>query len=114
MKSEEAIKEKVEEIHEGLQNLKNRTDYDVLRHNNRVWIIEQAINKFRDHDEEEGLKHALDIFHETAGLAMEGEATYDVTIWDASVQARGEMTTLDELFGELEDLFFADTLSGLS
>lgn len=106
MKSERAIRGKVEEIHEGLQNLKNRTDYNVLRHNDRVWLVEQAIDKYRDHGEEEGLKHALDIFHETAGLATEGEAAYDVTIWDASVQARGKMTTLDGLFGELEDLFF--------
>ncbi len=99
---DENIKEKVEEIHEGIQNLKNRTNFKVLRHKDRLWEIETGINKYRQHDQIDGLKHALNIFHETAGLTTEGAAAYDETIWDANVQVRGKMTILDNLFYELE------------
>ena len=34
----------------------------------------------------------------------EGVNAYNVTIWDANVQARGRMTTLSELFNDLEEL----------
>lgn len=98
------IEERVEEIHEGIQNLKNRTDFETLMHKDRLWKVESAVNQFRDHKETEGLREALIIFRETAGLHPEGVNAYNVTIWDANVQARGKMTTLAKLFDDLEEL----------
>ena len=98
------IKEKIEEIHEGLQNLKERTDFQTLMHRNRLWEVISGIDQFSDHNRMEGLQNALSTFRETAGLHPEGVNAYNVTIWDANVQARGRMTTLAELFGDLEEL----------
>lgn len=101
---DDKIKEKVEEIHEGIQFLKNRADFDALNHKDRLWEVESAINQYRDHDKIEGLRHALSIFWDTNIAAAEGADAYDVTIWDANVQARGKMTALDDLFHDLQDL----------
>lgn len=100
----EKIKSKVEEIHEGIQNLKNRTDFDILEHKERLWEIEIGIDKYREHNEIDGLKHALQVFREAATLSKEGAATYNETIWNANVQVKSEMVILDELFSKLEDL----------
>ncbi len=70
----------------------------------RLWEVESGINQFIDHDRIEGLQGALSTFRETAGLHPEGVNAYNVTIWDANVQARGRMTTLSELFNDLEEL----------
>ncbi len=102
---EDKIKVKVEEIHEGIQNLKERTDFDVLRHKERLWEVETGINKYRIGQQQlDGLRHALSIFQETAGLTTEGADAYNETIWDANVGARGKSTTLDQLFDELQQL----------
>lgn len=52
----------------------------------------------------EGLRHALSIFWDTGIAAAEGADAYDETIWDANVQARGKMTTVGDLFHDLQDL----------
>ncbi|OGK62601.1 hypothetical protein A2334_03495 [Candidatus Roizmanbacteria bacterium RIFOXYB2_FULL_38_10] len=101
---ENKIKEKVDEIHEGIQNLKGRTNFSILLHKDRLWEVETGINKYREHNQIEGLRHAIQAFHETAILSREGAAAYNETIWDANVQVRGKMTVLDQLFHDLEML----------
>ena len=105
MKPDEAIKEVVEKIHEGLNNLKDRTNYNNLRYKDKLWIIEVAIEKYREHGDKDELAHAVDIFRETNSVAMEGEATFNTTIWNSPVQAMGKMNTIGDLFDELESLF---------
>ncbi|HSA84505.1 MAG TPA: hypothetical protein VLF20_06510 [Patescibacteria group bacterium] len=102
----EKIKEKVEEIHEGIQNLKSRTNFESLLHKNRLLEVETGIDQFRDHNEIEGLRHSLDIFKQTAILVREGSKAYDETIWDANVAVKGKMTILDSLFSELDELVY--------
>lgn len=87
---------------EGLSNLRERADFNVLVHYGRVWEIEAAVEKFGGAQEPEAIRHALSIFHETSGPAIEGSNAYDNTIWDANIQVLGKMTTLDDLFTELE------------
>lgn len=106
MKPTESMKEIVEKIHEGLRNLKSRTNYNSLRHIDKVWIVETAIEKYREHDDQDGLAHAMNIFHETNSAAIEDEAVFKATIWNAMVQAKGKMTTLGDLFSELESVLF--------
>mgnify|MGYP001599404405 FL=1 len=66
--------------------------------------IETGVKKYWEHQQIDGLRHALGIFQETAGLATEGAAAYDETIWDANVEVKGKATTLDELFSKLQEL----------
>lgn len=105
---EDKIKEKLEEIDEGINNLKDRTDFNILMYQNRLWEVESTLNKYKDHGDVRSLNHALQIFKETAGLHPEGAPAYDNSIWDSSVQVRGEIRTLEELFSELEDLIHED------
>ena len=104
IKLTEQTKEKIEEVHEGLQNLKKRTNFDILKSKERLWEIETGINNYREHNDIEGIRHALGIWRETSGPATEGASAYDETIWDANVQVRGKMTILDSLFNDLQDL----------
>lgn len=101
---DDALKEKVNEILEGIANLKERTDFNILEHRNRLWEVETGINKYVEHGEIEGLRHALQVFHETAILSKEGANTFDETIWNANVQVKDKMTLLDFLFSDLEKL----------
>lgn len=101
---DDSLKEKVGEIREGVANLKGRTDFNILEHKDRLWEVETGINKYVEHGEIEGLRHALQVFHETAILNKEGANTFDETIWNANVQVKGKMTLLDFLFTDLEKL----------
>lgn len=105
---EDKIKEKLVEIDEGINNLKSRTNFNVLLYRERLWEVESTLNKYKSHDDIRGLNHALQIFKETAGLRPEGAPAYDNSIWDANIQVRGEIRTLEELFSELEDLIRED------
>ena len=100
----ERIKNNVEAIHEGIQNLQKRTDFNELLYRDKLWLLETGIEKFRSHGQIEGLRHVISIFQETAGLRTEGEGAYDNSIWDANIQSNGSMTTLEELFSELQNL----------
>ena len=105
---EDKLKEKLKEIDEGINNLKGRTDFNVLMYKDRLWEVISALNKYKRHDDIRGLDHAVQIFIETAGLRPEGALAYDNSIWDTNIQVRVEMRTLEELFSELEDLIRED------
>lgn len=98
------IKQKIEEIHEGMQNLKLREDFDTLMYKERLTEVESGINKYRDHNDLEGLKRAISIYRETSTFSPEGAPAFDGTIWDANIQVRNKMTILDFLFSELDEL----------
>lgn len=93
----------IEKISEGLENLKSRTNFESLRHKDRVWEIETAINLYKKTNNPDALDHMVSIFKKTGAVMMEGEDSFDSTIWNANVQVQGEMEQLENLFWELRD-----------
>ncbi len=98
------IAKKIDEINEGLHNLKERTDYNVLDHKNYVQEIENKIRHYQVHKQINALKDVIDLYKRTSLLKKEGARAFDETIWDANVEVRGKMTILDHLFYELDML----------
>lgn len=98
------IRSIIQNIDEGLENLKNRTDFKILRHNEKVQEIETALNHYKKTENPDALVHLVDIFKKTGAAMMEGEASFDSTIWNANVQVEGKMTILEDLFGKLRDI----------
>lgn len=98
------LKEKVEEIHEGIQNLKKLDNFNSLKNSERTEEVEKLIDGYRQKSNIEALKHAWNIFIETSIAAAEGSMAYDETIWNANIIARGKSTTLEYLFNDLQEL----------
>jgi len=95
----------VGKIEEGLGNLKNRKDFNTLRHKDRVWEIETPLSILKRDGAQapEAIEHLVDIFMKTSTVSVEGEAAFNSTIWNANVQVAGKMTTLGGLFTELRE-----------
>lgn len=104
VEKEQKIQIVIKGIEEGLKNLKERTDFESLRHKERVSEIETALNLYRKTNNPDALEHMVDIFKKTGVAMLEGEDSIDSTIWNASVQVNGEMIFLEHLFWELRDL----------
>lgn len=94
----------IEKIHEGINNLKSRTDFNVLRLKDRLWEIEHVVNDYRKRKNIDSVNHMLSVFMETNVASPEGSNTYDESIWNANIEASGKQTTLEELFWKLKEL----------
>lgn len=94
----------IERIKEGLANLKERTDCNVLRFKDQLWIIEEAFSRFEKTGNQDARNHLIDLFMKTNSASLEGEPAFDSSIWNANIQAKGKMTTLGDLLWELKDL----------
>ncbi len=94
----------IQNIEEGLENLKNRTDFNVLRQNDKVREIETALELYKKTENPDALVHLVDIFKKTGAAMMQGETSFDSTIWNANVQIGGKMTILEDSFWKLRDI----------
>jgi len=98
------IKDLIEKIHEGITNLKQRTNFNVLRLRDRLWEIEHTVNNYRKRKNPDFITHMLEIFQETSIASPEGSEAYNESIWNANIEVSGKQTTLGELFWELKEL----------
>lgn len=100
----DSIKDQIEKIHEGITNLKQRTDFNILKLNDRLWLIKNVVNHYRQRKKIESVEHLIEIFLETSIASPEGSEAYNESIWNANIEVRGKQTTLGELFDELRKL----------
>ena len=98
------IKDQIEKIHEGIANLKQRTNFNVLRLRDRLREIEHTVNDYRKRRNIDSVTHMLEIFQETSIASPEGSEAYNESIWNANIDVSGKQTTLEELFTELREL----------
>lgn len=98
------ISDQIEKIHEGIANLKQRTDFNILRSRDKLWLIEHAVDDYRKRKNPDSITHMLEIFQETNIAFPEGSETYNESIWNANIDVSGKQTTLGKLFDELREL----------
>ena len=96
----------VEKIKEGINYLLAKNDLrDKTRYHEKLDEIKNSLEEFSTTNDYLTLKPALDIFHETAGMVLEGEDTYGTTIWNTNAPISGKSIILEDLFNDLEDLW---------
>lgn len=100
---ENDINSQVEKIHEGITNLKRRTNFNILRLHERLWEIEHAVNDYRKRNSMDSINHMLEIFKETGSASPEGAIAYNESIWNANIEVSGKQITLGKLFDELRE-----------
>lgn len=98
------IIDKIEKIHEGINNLEERTNLNVLRFKDRLWLIKHAIDDYRKRRNIDSINHLLAIFQETSIASLEGSEAYNESIWNANIEVSGKQTTLGSLLNELKEL----------
>ncbi|HYM65080.1 MAG TPA: hypothetical protein VES68_01170 [Candidatus Sulfotelmatobacter sp.] len=102
----EAFSDLFERIDEGLNNLQERTNFNALQHKNLIPVIKASIKNYKKSRNPQNLKGLIDEFHQTAIATTEGADAYNVNIWDTDIDVKGKQITLEELFTELENLYF--------
>ena len=98
------ITELIEKIHEGISNLKNRTNFNILRIRDRLCEVELAVNDYRKRENSDAINHMITIFTETNTSCPEGSSAFNDSIWNADVEVSGKQTTLEKLFLDLDEL----------
>lgn len=106
------INSQIEKIMEGIENLKERADFNKLRLKESLLEIEKTINLYKSNRDRSVMEYLLkDIFMNQVSASTELESSFNSTIWNASVQSLGRITTLNDLFFELREIFYSDDKS---
>jgi len=92
----------IEKTEEGLNNLKGKPNHINLLLIDKLIEIQTNVENYKKSNDIGNILGLIRLFHETSGPSLEGANVYDTTIWNANIEVSGKLTTLDDLFCELE------------
>jgi hypothetical protein len=101
----EEIKNLVNKIDNGISNLEKRYDFLELKYKSSVLVLKDCITKYKTTEDLEYVRRMITKWHEGSTPPVGGRNPYDKTIWDVSIEVGGEITMLDEIFFELENVY---------
>jgi len=100
------IREIMVSVDRFLEILKKKRDFDRLRLSDKLFLVETNVKNFLVSSNNDYFSGVVQFYMETSGVALEGEMTFNSTIWNAEVAFEGKVFTLDDFFSDICDLYY--------
>lgn len=100
------IKEIMVRVDSFLEELKQKPDFNRLRLSDQFFLVETNVKNYLISSNNDYLNGLVKFYMDTGGVALEGEMTFNSTIWNAEVAFEGKVFTLDDFFSDICDLYY--------